>query len=70
MNRWEELAALKDGWLDGSGLAITSRALTEAKKVYSDKGQLRIYPTAQGGVLLENKHDSWEVHPDGTVETY
>jgi len=56
--RLEELAALKDGWLDGSGSAISREAMRAAETLLFwcvDEGIARpgIFPTESGGIHLE-----------------
>lgn len=57
--RLAELAALSDGWLDGHGLAIEPGCLDRAREFlvaaeHLGTGQLSIFPTEDGGVLIEN----------------
>lgn len=61
--RFEELKTLKDGWMDGRGLAPASDGLDwladQIENQYSEKLPLPyIYPVAEGGVQLE-----WSLKP-------
>lgn len=55
-DRFLELEALEDGWLDGDGCAIHPHCIELAKKVVPsiqcDHGP-HIYPTVIGGVQIE-----------------
>lgn len=64
MTRWEQLAAMADGWMDGEGKAPTAMALTHAEKLaeaaYMTFGvKLYAFPalpsgdSMDGGVFLE-----------------
>ena len=64
--RLEELAALKDRWLDGKGVALDRtglRALSEAfeENFASDLPLPYLYPTPEGGVLAEWTLEPWAV---------
>jgi hypothetical protein len=61
--RLDELRTLKDGWLDGSGLAPSAKGLdwlaTALDQYYPDNLPLPyFYPVAEGGVQLE-----WPIKP-------
>jgi hypothetical protein len=68
--RFEELARLQDGWLDGTGFRITEAALAAAKVLAEERKPVRVYPTEGGGILVENNTDSWEIDPNGTIERF
>jgi hypothetical protein len=57
LERIEELAQLKDGWLDGEGKAPTELAINNAKSIstlldlFVEKRW--IYPTPYGGIQIE-----------------
>lgn len=64
--RMEELAELKDGWLDGKGHAPESSALNWLARAFEvnfdpDLPLPYLYPTAEGGVQAEWSIDDWEV---------
>lgn len=61
--RLEELKALRDGWLDGRGLAPSASGLEWLAKEFEARypeelPQPYIYPEAEGGVRLE-----WSLGP-------
>ena len=65
-SRLYELRELKDGWLDGEGVAPDDNALDwlsrRFDRLYSDELPLpHIYPTAEGGVQAEWSFSSHEV---------
>lgn len=76
--RIAELAAIKDGWHDGGGLAPTSKAVSGALRFLSLRPAMPpdcgVYPTDDGGLLFEFTHEGWdysvEVMPSGTVEIF
>ena len=64
--RWEELARLKDGWLDGKGKALDGFALQRLAHRFDepfapDLPLPYLYPTPEGGVQAEWTLGSWEV---------
>jgi hypothetical protein len=59
-----DLQALKRGWLNGEGEAITQTAISKAEQLLTP----HIYPTPEGGVSIETDHYDIIVHADGTVE--
>lgn len=62
----EEIALLKDGWLNSNGLAPNAESLkwltTEFETKY-DPSLLApfLYPTAEGGVQAEWSGNNWEI---------
>ena len=57
-SRLEEMRILKDGWLDGAGLAPSVVGLDWFEKAFeanyaNDLPQPFVYPTAEGGLQLE-----------------
>ncbi len=72
--RLDELRELKDGWLDGEGLAPNSEALdwlaTSFDCRYPDDLPLpHVYPTLEGGVLAEWSSPPNEVSLDVNLAT-
>jgi hypothetical protein len=76
--RLREVRMMLPGWLDGDGEAVTSAAHTWAKQFLTaceERGIPfpRIFPTHEGGVLLEEQpvdiRWSLEIGPDGTAVT-
>lgn len=73
--RIAELAALKPGWLDGSGQEISGPVLHTAKSIATalpaNLHPLSIYPTEPGGIEIEwrDQHGthSIDIQPDGTL---
>ncbi len=65
----DDLRNLKDGWLDGDGLAPSHEGLNWLQAKFSDQyldhlPLPRIYPTFEGGVQLE-----WSISPnDASLE--
>jgi hypothetical protein len=64
--RCEELAQLRDGWLDGEGKAPTKAGLHSFLAAWNgaDTEALPlpfIYPTPEGGVQMEWTHGGWEI---------
>jgi hypothetical protein len=64
--RLEELAELKDGWLDGKGQALDPSGLTwlstSFDKLYDSSLPLPyLYPTAEGSIQAEWTLDKWEI---------
>lgn len=64
--RLEELAELKDGWLDGGGLGFDSAMLLKLGRYFaSSYGEAlalpRLYPTVEGRVRAEWSTDLWEI---------
>lgn len=62
-SRVEELAGLKDGWLDGKGIAPPHEGLKRFLSVFDsffpdNLAQPHLYPTAEGGVRME-----WSAKP-------
>lgn len=76
--RLMEIGSLKDHWLDGKGLAISSIAIGMASSCVLSRPVLgplvKAYPTETGGVLLEFEHGGWDLSleftPDGKAEIY
>lgn len=72
--RCEELAQLKDGWLDGEGAAPTKLGLDAflASWNSADTDALplpHIYPTPEGGIQMEWTQDGWETSAEVELET-
>lgn len=64
--RLEELARLREGWLDGKGQALDREALQRLAQAFdqhyaSDLPLPYLYPTAEGGVQAEWTLGDWEV---------
>ncbi len=64
--RCEELAQLKDGWLDGEGTAPTKAGLAAFSSAWGNAETAalplpHIYPTPEGGVQMEWTQDGWEI---------
>jgi hypothetical protein len=55
--RIRELAGLKDGWLDGEGVAISAGALGMATEIYKNHAAIQahasLFPTVEGGLQIE-----------------
>jgi hypothetical protein len=63
-DRLADLAAIKDGWLDGEGKAITKNALAKAEELLNP----HLFPTPEGGVSIETIDYDIIVRPDGKVD--
>jgi hypothetical protein len=66
VSRLQELAELKDGWLDGLGKAPHAEGLKWLTKSFvemfdPDLPLPRLYPTAEGGIQAEWSINSWEI---------
>lgn len=64
--RLDELRTLKDGWLDGKGLAPSAAGLdwlaAAFEQHYPDDLALpRLFPTAEGGIQAEWSVETWEI---------
>lgn len=64
--RCEELAQLKDGWLDGEGIAPSKAGLTAFATAWDNAETAalplpHIYPTPEGGVQMEWTLGGWEI---------
>lgn len=76
--RLSTLCSLRDGWHDGSGLAVTAQAVAAATRLLTARPRLaeiyHIYPTDNGGILFEFISLGWdvsiEVGPQGAAEIY
>ncbi len=71
--RLDEFKALKNGWLDGKGLAPSHKQLdwlsTAFQCNYPDEVPLPyLYPTAEGGVQAEWSLDGWEITLEIDIE--
>jgi hypothetical protein len=70
-----EIAKLEAGWLDGDGEAVSRTAIGYTHQVIVGTNSLnidfRLYPTEQGGVLVEFDNDAWfyslEISRAGTL---
>jgi len=78
-NRIEELSLLKDGWLDGIGIAPGSELLQWFENSFETNFDIqlalpRIYPTANGGLQAEwtlgEKEISLEIDPATRTAEY
>lgn len=49
----QELRELKDGWLDGEGLAPTEAAMACVLSIIDEDALFRVYPMLDGGLSLE-----------------
>lgn len=74
--RFDELAALLPGWLDGEGVQLDTAVLRRARRVLAelltfDVPQPRVFPTPDGGVQAEWNVADHEIsvtfEPDGTL---
>ncbi len=76
--RLDELRTLEAGWHDGHGSKVTDSALSSAQTFLTKRpsycGAFRIFPTENGGVLIDFEQGGWdysvEVSPHGGVEMY
>ncbi len=64
--RFDEMATLPDGWMDGAGASPDRVVLHEARHVLSDlldrdAPRPRVFPTLEGGVQAEWTVDGHEV---------
>lgn len=71
--RCEELAQLKDGWLDGEGKAPTKEGLKAFKNAWDTANTEvltlpHIYPTPEGGIQMEWRQGDWEVSAEVELE--
>lgn len=72
--RLDEIAELKDGWLDGNGVAPNPEKLRLLAKAFDNsfKADLQLphlYPTPEGGIQAEWSLDDWEVTLDINLTT-
>lgn len=73
--RFVEIAALRPGWLDGHGEAISTTtaglAARLAEAIPANLHPLAVYPTEPGGIEIEWRDQqgahSITVNPDGTL---
>lgn len=76
--RMLHLHGLRDDWYDEDSSAPTPLAMTSAVSLFNRISSLMsvasIFPTYEGGVLLEYENDCWdwsvEIFPDGDVEVH
>ena len=65
------LSALKSGWMNGEGEAISRTALDVALRLLKLSPDLRneagVFPTLEGGVQMEGEDFTIEVHPAGSI---
>jgi hypothetical protein len=71
--RCEELAQLKDGWLDGEGKAPTRERLKAFKHAWDAASTESlplpyIYPTPEGGIQMEWRQGDWELSAEVELE--
>ncbi|MEI6604820.1 MAG: hypothetical protein WCP35_05895, partial [Verrucomicrobiota bacterium] len=64
--RCEELAQLKDGWLDGEGKAPTKEGLAAFTQAWDGASAEALplpylYPTPEGGIQMEWRQGDWEI---------
>ena len=73
----QELSGIEKGWLgNGQGEKVVDLAILRARQLIVMRADLadlfRIFPTEEGGILLEFDKDSWsfavEIMPNGSVE--
>lgn len=72
--RLEELARLREGWLDGKGQALDREALLRLAQAFdqhyaADLPLPYLYPTAEGGVQAEWTLGGWEVSLEIVLST-
>lgn len=70
--RLEELAQLRDGWLDGKGVAPDRAALVRLAQAFDEQYEPDLplpylYPTAEGGVQAEWTLGQWEASLEITL---
>lgn len=78
MDRLRELKSLQPGWHDGEGDAPSEDAVRTAKSLISKRSslaqQFHIFPTPQGGIMIEFEYAGWdysvEVDQAGDIEFY
>jgi hypothetical protein len=68
ISRINEIAQLNDGWLDGEGEAISSKAAEMAKEFVvrslSMVALMRAYPSIEGGVTLQLRNERFSASVD------
>jgi hypothetical protein len=74
-SRLEQLSALNDGWLDGSGIAPDTNALQNLGSLFQSHYDKSlpipyIYPTADGGLQLEWSPEDWEATLELNLQTF
>ena len=74
-SRLDELRDLRDGWLDGEGVAPDHAGLDWLsgvfKRYYPDDVQLpHTYPTEDGGISLEWSLGTWEIDIEVNLEKH
>ncbi len=77
-SRISSLVALREGWHDGQGKSPTNASAATALRLLSRKpgmaASYRIYPTDDGGLLIEFVRAGWdygfEIAPSGTIEIF
>lgn len=72
--RCEELAQLKDGWLDGEGKAPAKEGLKAFKTAWDAASTESlplpyIYPTPEGGIQMEWRQGDWELSAKVDLDT-
>jgi hypothetical protein len=72
--RLEELAALKDGWLDGNGRAPTPEKLQRLASLFdanldADLPLPHLYPTPEAGIQAEWSLGDWEATLEINLDT-
>lgn len=72
--RLEELAALKDGWLDGKGQAPAPKKLQQLAALFeanfdADLPLPHLYPTPEGGIQAEWSLGDWEASLEINLDT-
>jgi hypothetical protein len=77
-DRVDQLTALQDGWHDGDGKRLSQNAIDAANRFLSQRSGLchlyKIYPTDDGGIVLEIDTGVWDLSVeflhDGKVRFY
>lgn len=72
--RIDELLALKDGWYDGVGTALSSAGLVWLRNAFADHWPDEValpflYPTAEGGIRAEWSAENWEINAEIELDT-
>ncbi len=74
MRRIDEIAELRDGWLDGEGRAPTIDAIQSARLLVAAirPGRYSIFPRTRGGIQFENCEQEaveFRIEASGTITT-
>lgn len=76
IQRLDEIANVKEGWLDGDGTAISPRAIEKAREFVIRSlnlvGSMLAFPSPEGGVTIQMRNDQYsgsiDFEPEGEVE--